>query len=319
MEVNSTPNTKRWGADVRMGDDDLCFGDWDYAFANEEIWAYTNGATTGGQYWVETGLKASRSQTSEWYAYRFFWADQKPSGYFEHYPSGVFPSFNTAQAVQLRYIGSDQWEVYNLGTLVGTNTGNPGPSNGAQGGLEVRYHNTDVHGRNASAYHRGGADSSDTLDWYSPHLRTEGAASGTWVDSGHRGIITSFNEGDSSCYSPAKVVAQSAGNGPSPLEDALARAKDAGNPDVSGLQTADSSRSAALRFVDGDQADSDESVTVVNIPGVYEDGAASVPADSELPTGQDMYFVYSTKGELLDLAVLPTRVDLSTLPQGQKS
>lgn len=106
---------------------------------SEEMWTSTGSSSFG--YWVEVGYAYGPVGGHNGADAKWFWADNRPGGgYHEHVPSNVAePStfLNQNVSVATSYAGSNVWNVYIGGTSVGTSTGNPGPSDALQVGLEV--------------------------------------------------------------------------------------------------------------------------------------------------------------------------------------
>jgi hypothetical protein len=103
------------------------------------------------------------------------------------------------------------------------------------------------------------------------------------------------------------------------VEDALARANDAGVPDTGAAEMVSTRGAGIAPLLGGEGAvRSDEAVTVVSIPGAYEDRDASVPPGAPLPTGGDIVCVYGSDGVLRDLAILTSPPDLSKLGRPQR-
>ena len=322
------PASAAWGADVRLNDP--CFADDDYSFANEEIWANTNGATTGGNFWVEVGMKAYRSSPSTVYNWEFFWADQKPSGYYEHRLGDAYnPSLNANHTVSLSYIGSNKWNVWIEGTKVGTNTANPGPSYGAQAGLEVRYLHTSASGSIAHAYHRNYGSSTKINGWgnaSSLYLKAEGTTV-SWNNGTHHGVTNSR----SNSYCPATLTSAATRRSlatPSasvdPEKIAVSFAASNGDADPKITNDIHTTRGAALVTMgDGDSVSATDSaipVDVVNMEGDFDGSATSTPPGGTQTRGTDLTVVLdSSTGHITDWSLTNAPPDLDRASGGVSS
>lgn len=309
MEDDDTPATARWGGYVRMDSDDLCFDDDDYAFANEEMWGFTSGSTHGGGWWVEVGLKAYRQNASDIYRATIFWADNKPSaGYTEHWISSPLPILDGDMGVHVEESGTSDWAVYARGTHIGTNTNNGNTSFGAQGGLEVRYRNSRVHGHFDQSQHEKEGTTNVVSGWYSPfEWDTGGAAGATWLSSAHDGVHTVYNYSGTTCPSGAKLSIPQRGRVASPSDDqqdpvkiALAFAATNGDSDPVITSVQSTTRSEALATLGGDEVPDDSPVVMVVMTGAFTGDAASVPAGAELPKGDTLSVVIDPSGEISD-------------------
>lgn len=162
---------------------------WPYDnFATTEMWVFTNNSPSGA-YWIEEGMAWGYPQGPNFY---WYWADNRPNGggYNEHDLTSLATNYNTSYNVSIHYHGSGIWYVYRDGNLIGTSTGNPGPSQGGETGTEFTTTSVGVSGESSNlsykisgsttlshfwpgaVTYRQGASNPGSVSWIYDHLDT---------------------------------------------------------------------------------------------------------------------------------------------------
>jgi hypothetical protein len=277
-----------WSAHVQL----TCFRSYSGEFVTNEIWAYTGGAKYG-EYWVETGeFSQDASDTVEW-----FWADQRPGGGYHEHDGGPSTQTFVEYSAALHYHGSNEWVVErgDVGT-VGISTSNPGPSYGAQAGLEY-----------SDAYERGRGYAHGMeyalYTQYTNHLGWPGVYSyqspTNSVQSYHgslSGTANSYYDGYSNLCITGAVISpsHSAPSGPATKTDpkavALHWAALNGDPGAKVTATTTSLRKAAVKeqTAGADLVTGNPSVVTTVLAGHFVGHMAKVPKGASLPSGQHL-------------------------------
>jgi len=116
-------------------------------FVNQEMWVGTDGTATDS--WVEVGMTIGYDNSGAGMTkVRYFWADQRPAGGYHEYNITTVPAYyGNTRRLEVKGTGRATWKVYIDGTLVGTSTSNPDPSEGADAGEEATYNTAQTYAK----------------------------------------------------------------------------------------------------------------------------------------------------------------------------